>query len=81
VIETTNHLLLFGADWTVNRAAEKQSSQSLEKFKNVIVTLPGLFFFVAGVYHILNPGILAVLGQLDTSRAVLSLPALVVKAT
>lgn len=76
VIDASNHLLLFGANWAVIKAEEAPAKSSrnegYDKLKNLVVILPGIFFLATGAFNCCSPVVEACMGTLDSNHMILS---------
>jgi divalent metal cation (Fe/Co/Zn/Cd) transporter len=85
VIDASNHLLLFGANWAVIRAAEDPRQarryEGYDKLKNLVVILPGILFLATGTFNVLSPVLYSLTGGLVEDHMVLSPLSLAVRVT
>mmetsp|Transcript_1770 Transcript_1770/g.3816 ORF Transcript_1770/g.3816 Transcript_1770/m.3816 type:complete len:413 (-) Transcript_1770:2168-3406(-) len=72
VIDASNHLLLYGANSAVIRAAENPEKsiryEGYDKLKNLVVILPGIFFLCTGAFNVLSPVVYSLLGSLEVDH-------------
>jgi divalent metal cation (Fe/Co/Zn/Cd) transporter len=86
VIDCSNHLLLYGANWSVIKAQQNPDKnarqyEGYDKLKNLVVILPGIFFLATGTFNVISPVFGYLSGSLMADHLTLSLTSLAVTFT